>query len=126
MDIMRCFVNHFPLPNVGGIYVIEDAHCLYLDQYGGGLLSEFGAVAFFKRLVDVVSFQFWKDYVSINNYLRTFFDLRSTPPFILEGWVESIEFRNYIITIKKALKPGHDKLGARITTGNEATVRELK
>ncbi len=85
MDIMRCFVNFFPLLNPGGIYVIEVAHCLYLDQYGGGLLSEFGAVAFFKRLVDVVSFQFWKDGVTINNYLRTFFDLRSTPPFILEG-----------------------------------------
>ena len=51
---------------------------------------------------------------------------RITTPFIRKGWVESIEFRNFIITIKKALKPGHDKLDVRITAGNAVTMRKLK
>jgi Spermidine synthase len=122
IDVLRSFVNYFQLLNPGGVYVAEDTHCLYQDQYGGGLLNEIGAYAFFKRLIDIVNFQFWNSAVSINHYLRTFFDLRSTPAFILEGWVDSIEFRNSIITIRKALKAGHDKLGERITTGSVAQV----
>jgi hypothetical protein len=104
--------------------VVEDAHCLYMNQYGGGILNEYSAYAFFKRLIDVTSFQFWKDDLSINQYFRTFFDLRNTPSFITEGWVESIEFKNSIITIKKAKQPGHDKLGDRITVGSVAQVQD--
>ncbi len=122
-DILNSFINYFPLLSPGGIFVVEDAHCLYMNDFGGGLLNDFGAYAFFKRLVDVLSFQFWNDQASINTYLRTFFDQRATPPFILEGWVESIEFKNSIITIKKAHRPGHDKLGERITVGSIAQVQ---
>jgi hypothetical protein len=122
-DIINSFINYFPLLTPGGVYVVEDTCCLFMDEFGGGVLSEFSAYAFFKRLTDVVNFQFWKNEVSINNYLRTFFDLRSTPIFILDGWLESIEFRNSIITIKKALKPGHEKLGERIIVGSDALVQ---
>jgi len=122
-DILTSFINYFPLVKPGGVYVIEDTHCLYLNEYGGGVLNEYGAYAFFKRLVDVLSFQFWKDELAVNTYLRTFFELRATPAFILEGWVDAIEFKNSIITIRKAHKPGHDKLGERITVGGVAQVQ---
>ncbi|MCY7388281.1 MAG: hypothetical protein LH481_09500 [Burkholderiales bacterium] len=36
---------------------------------------------------------------------------------------ESLKFRNAIITIKKALKSGHDKLGERGTAGSLSAVR---
>ncbi len=124
-DILRSFIAYFPLVKPGGVYVVEDACCLYLDEFGGGLLNEFGAYNFFKRLVDVISFQFWKNDLSINHYLRTFFDLRSTPPFILDGWIESIEFKNSLITIKKARQPGHEKLGEQIIVGSVADVYSL-
>lgn len=122
-DILNAFINYFPLLTPGGTYVVEDACCLYMDSFGGGLLHDHGAYAFFKRLVDVVSFQFWRDQATINTYLRTFFDLNSTPAFILDGWVDSIEFKNSIITVKKALTPGHEKLGERITVGSVAQVQ---
>ncbi|MBC7700933.1 class I SAM-dependent methyltransferase [Aquabacterium sp.] len=122
-DIMRSFVNYFPLLKPGGVFVVEDTCCLYMDAFGGGILNEFNAYAFFKRLVDVVNFQFWKNDLSISNYLRSYFDLRSTPAFILDGWIESVEFRNSIITIKKSLTPTHEKLGERITVGSEAQVQ---
>ena len=46
------------------------------------------------------------------------------PSFIGEGWVESIEFRNSIITIRKSKNSGHEKLGKRIITGTELTVKD--
>lgn len=122
-DVLNSFVNYFPLVKPGGIYVVEDAHCLYMNDFGGGVLNEFGAYAFFKRLVDVLSFQFWNDQLTINTYLRTFFDTRATPSFILDGWIESIEFKNSLITIHKANVASHAKLGERITTGRVAQVQ---
>ena len=123
-DILRSFVNYFPLLKPGGVFVVEDTCCLYMNAFGGGLLNELSAQAFFKRLTDVLNFQFWKDEASIGTYLRTYFDLRSTPRFILEGWIESIEFRNSIITVRKSLAATHEKLGDRIIVGNVAAVQD--
>jgi len=116
-DILTSFVNYFPLVKPGGLYVIEDTHALYQDSYGGGILHDGSAYVFFKKLIDVVGFQFWQDQLSISTYLRSFFPLQSTPTFILDGWVESIEFRNSIIKIEKSLVPGHDKIGMAIVSG---------
>ncbi len=124
-DILNSFVNYFPLVKPGGLYVVEDTHTLYESAYGGGILNEFSAYAFFKKLVDVVNFQFWQKELAINTYLRSFFPLDQTPGFIGEGWIESIEFRNSIITIKKSLHPGHDKLGSRVIVGTVAQVHQF-
>ena len=123
-DIINSFINYFPHVTPGGVYVVEDAHCLYMNAFGGGILHEYSAYAFFKKLIDVTSFQFWREDLSIQNYMRTFFDLRATPAFIVDGWVESIEFKNSIITIRKAKTPGHEKLGERITVGTVAQVQD--
>jgi len=124
-DILLSFVNYFPLLKPGGVFVVEDTHTLYMDGFGGGLLNDFSAYAFFKKLVDVINFQFWKDDLSINNYLRTFFPLVNTPGFITEGWVDQIEFRNSMIVIRKAVIPTHEKLGERIIVGSTAVVQNL-
>jgi hypothetical protein len=123
-DIVNSFINYFPILGPGGLYVIEDAGCLFLNDYGGGVLNEFGGYAFFKRLTDVVNFQFWRNELSISAYLRTFFDLGNTPDFIVNGWIESIEFRNSMITIKKSRCAGHDKIGERVVVGTEAAVQD--
>jgi len=123
MDILNSFVNYFPLVKPGGLYVVEDTHTLYNDQFGGGILNEFSAYAFFKRLIDAVSFQFWRGEVSLNTYFRTFFPLDATPAFILDGWVDAVEFRNSIITIRKSRAAGHDKLGDRVLVGQSAQVQ---
>ena len=123
-DILNSFLIYFPLVRPGGIYIIEDSHTLYNSSFGGGILNDFGAMNFFKKLIDMVSYQFWDKELSPNTLLSTFFDGHSIPPFIAEGWVESIEFRNSIITIKKAKNPGHEKLGKRIITGSELAVKD--
>jgi hypothetical protein len=123
MDILNAFVNYFPLLRPGGVYVVEDTHTLYHDAFGGGVLNEFGAYSFFKKLIDIVGFQFWRDELSIKTYFRTFFPHAATPNFILEGWVDSISFRNSIVTITKAMAPGHEKLGERVLVGSHAQVQ---
>ncbi len=124
MDIINSFIRYFPLVSPGGVYVIEDTHTLYSPNFGGGLLNEFSAYNFFKKLIDIVNFQWWRDHFKMEDYLSTFF-LRGIPEFIQQGWIESIEFKNSVITVKKSMQPGHDKLGPRIIRGTQALVVDL-
>jgi hypothetical protein len=107
----------------GGLYIIEDTHALYGDFFGGGIINDFGAYAFFKKMVDLVNFEFWRDELSIKTYLRTFFPHKQIPSFLLDGWIDAIYFRNSVITITKSLEPGHEKLGERLRVGNSASVQ---
>jgi SAM-dependent methyltransferase len=125
VDILNSFIRYFPMVNPGGFYLIEDTHTLYNKKFGGGLLNELSAYNFFKKLIDIINFQWWDNSIEIDAYLSTFLP-KKVPNFILEGWIDSIEFRNSIITIKKAKKPGHDKLGERTIKGTEAIVVDLR
>ena len=60
------------------------------------------------------------DYVA-DKQTQTFSSFES-----MNEWIESIEFRNSIITITKSKIEGHNKLGERIIRGSEAIVANLK
>ena len=124
-DIIISFLKYFPLLRKGGIYIIEDTHTLYTKQYGGGLFNQNSAINFFKLLIEVLNYEFWHNDITISNYLSTFFP-KDLPKFIDEGWIESIEFRNSIITIIKSVNPGHKKLGKKIVTGSEMNVQKIE
>jgi len=124
-DILNSFIRYFPMVNPGGIYVIEDTCTLYSKKFGGGLLNELSAYNFFKKLIDIINFQRWGNSIQIDAYLSTFFP-KKVPHFIVEGWIDSIEFRNSIIMIKKAKKPGHDKIGERSIKGTKSIVVDLR
>lgn len=123
IDIINTFINYFGLIKPGGKYIIEDSHCLYMNSFGGGILNEYSAQYFFKKLTDIISYQWWKSDSSIEVYLRTFFTKQAIPAFITDGWIDSIEFRNSIITIRKSKHSGHDKLGRRVISGADALVQ---
>ena len=97
-----------------------------MNSWGGGILNEFCAYNFFKKIIDVINIQFWENEISIDVYFRTFFSLNQMPSFIKEGWVESIEFRNSMIIIKKSTIANNNKLGERIITGTDAQVNSLE
>lgn len=122
-DIINSFLNYFPLIKPGGRYIIEDSHCLYMKSFGGGIMNDYSAQSFFKKITDIISYQWWKDDVTLENYFQTFFPNTSIPYFITEGWIDSIEFRNSIITINKSMIASHEKLGKRIISGKEALVQ---
>lgn len=121
LDILNSFLRYFSALKPGGVYIIEDTHTLYDKNFGGGVLNAFSATSFFKKLIDVVNFEWWSNDVSLENYLSTFFP-NGVPPFIQDGWVQSLEFHNSIIVIHKAKQPTHSKLGKRHICGNEFAV----
>lgn len=123
-DIINTFLLYFEHLVPDGLFVIEDTHTLYYDSHGGGVLNDLSAYNFFKKLIDVINYQFWGRELSIDTYFRTYFPLGRLPRFIKEGWIESIEFRNSLIVIKKSSSPVVNKLGKRIITGQEALVND--
>jgi len=122
IDILEAFGKYFPMMNPEGVYVIEDTHTLYWKDWGGELHSNFNAYIFFKKLIDVINFQFWEKEMSIEEYLNDFFGNGKIPTFILEGWIESIEFKNSLIIVKKSKKANSNLLGKRLVTGTQDLV----
>jgi len=119
-DILVGFLNYFPLLKSGGIYVIEDTHAVY-QRTETGIKASWNVFSLFKDLTDIINFQFWSHEESIQKKLQVY--LNTNPPsWLLEGWIDSIEFRNSMITIKKSEKAGHQKVGEITITGNIAEV----
>jgi O-antigen biosynthesis protein len=58
-DIIRSFSRYFPRVSEGGIYIAEDLHCSYWNEYEGGLYAPLSSMSFFKRLLDVVNHEHW-------------------------------------------------------------------
>ncbi|BBU71528.1 hypothetical protein ICHIJ1_14470 [Fluviibacter phosphoraccumulans] len=121
-DIFLSFLNYFPLLKPGGLFIVEDAHTLFMNQYGGGILNNHSAQKFFYKLSDFVSYEFWSNHVSLEAFFADFFPTDQMPQFLVDGWVESVQFRNSMIVIEKAITPSHNKLGARLIAGSEAVV----
>lgn len=117
IDILETFVNYFPMLNPGGIFVIEDTHTLYWKEWNNERNNPFNAYIFFKKLIDVINFEFWKNESTIEDLFKEFF-VREVPVFLKEGWIESIEFRNSLIIIKKSIPPLRNTLGKRIVRGD--------
>ena len=124
VDIINNFLTYFPTLKPNGIYIIEDTHAVYWNQWGGGILNEFSAYNFFKKLVDVLNYEFWQSELPMQVFLRTFFSLEQVPQFLIDGWLEAIEFRNSLIVIRKASCPGIKKLGKQLICGSKAEVED--
>lgn len=119
-DIICSFVNYFSMLQPGGIYVVEDTHAIYWQMCGIERIDN-SALGFFKALTDVINYQFWEKSASAQAIIQKYFS--ATPSsYLTDGWIDSIEFRNSIITIKKAMAPGHQKVGYMCITGNVADV----
>lgn len=121
-DIFMTFINYFQCLKPGGLFIIEDAHTLFMKDYGGGVLKHMSAQNFFYRLVDFLSVEFWSSDVSLTAFFSDFFPDGKIPQFLLDGWVDSIQFRNSMIVIEKAIAPTNNKLGLRYVVGTEAIV----
>ena len=47
-DIINTFAQYFRHLEDGGIYIAEDLHCSYWQEFEGGLFDPFSSIAFFK------------------------------------------------------------------------------
>lgn len=120
-DIRNSFLLYFSALKPGGIYVIEDTHCLYFTP-GLSMDDTNNVLALFKELSNTVNHEFWQDKGSPGERIAPLLNGAPVPAFILDGWVDSVEFRNSIITIRKSLTPSFSKLGTRNVCGEESIV----
>lgn len=120
-DILHSFLLYFPLLKPSGIYIVEDTHTVYFPP-NPGLKSKSSALAFFKELTDLVNFQFWHTDATISDLVSPFLGGKPIPSFLIDGWIESLEFRNSIVTIRKSATADINKLGTRQVVGSIATV----
>jgi cephalosporin hydroxylase len=122
-DVIDAFLLYFPMLKPGGTFIVEDTHTLYWAEFGGGLYRKDCAKEFFKALTDIINFEHWRSEGDINNFLESTFSVKASE-FIEDGWVESVEFCNSMIIIKKSVFPSHSKLGRRLISGAVADVHQ--
>ena len=117
-DIIDSFNSYFPIIKENGVYIVEDLHCSYWNNFNGGLYHTNSSIAFFKKLADIVNYEHWGLKLTRLEFLKQSFpDLNIN---IKEGDLEqihSIEFLNSICVIKKA--PSNlNELGVRVFSGD--------
>ena len=121
-DIVRLFARYFPHLNDGGIYIVEDLHCSYWESYEGGLNNPFSAMAFFKRLSDLVNYEHWKNDKPRRSLLKEFAAKFNVEFDELDlSRIHSIEIINSLCIIKK-LPPEKNVLGKRVVVGEDEFV----
>ena len=116
-DIVRSFWRYFTCLNESGVYVIEDMHCSYWQEFDGGLYHPYSSMAFFKCLTDIVNHEHWGIDKSRNDLMERFeehWNIR----FELEclETIHSIEFINSLCVIRKC-HPQENILGSRVIAG---------
>lgn len=121
-DVIRTFCQLFPRLADGGVYVVEDLHCSYWAEYGGGLFAPHSAMAFFKVLCDVVNFDHWGFPAAPDLVLSGVLKDSAGPldPQILRH-VHAVEFVNSLCVIHKR-SPEENALGPRAVGGRVAEV----
>ncbi len=126
-DIIKSFAKYFPILSDGGLYIAEDLHCSYWEDYEGGLAHPYSSIAFFKQLADIVNHEHWGIERSRTELLDDFrhhykidFDEEQL------SHIRSIEFVNSMCIVRKA-HPAANKIGKRIIAGKiEQVVQGLK
>lgn len=123
-DIIRAFSNYFPLLAHGGLYIVEDLHCSYWQEYNGGLENPASSLSFFRRLTDFLNKESWGGALR-NTELLSFFMDRYDVQFSDEHLDEiyRIMFQNSLVAIWKDA-PQKALLGPRIVAGSVALVTE--
>ncbi len=123
-DIVRSFVRYFPKLEQGGIFVVEDLHCSYWQEFEGGLVDPWSSMSFLKRLADVVNHEHWGTPYRRAEILRSF-ENRYGAALDEDNLAQiySIEFYNSICVIRKRARADNE-LGLRVVVGTDAITED--
>jgi len=121
-DIIKSFALYFPRLVEGGVFIAEDLHCSYWEQFEGGLFDPYSSIAFFKRLADVISHEHWGIPKARADILRGIFTKYGCEVDVETlSQVHSVEFINSMCVVRKA--PAADNgLGRRVIAGSTELV----
>ena len=121
-DIIESFINYFPHVVDGGLFIVEDLHCSYWEDYEGGLFSPHSSMMFFKYLTDILNYKHWGVKLSPADILKDFsnqYNLKLGRDVLQK--IESIEFLNSMCIIRKS-SGKTSGLGLRVISGKDAAV----
>lgn len=125
-DIIRAFSNYFDNVNDGGVFVVEDLHCSYWQEFEGGLYYPYSSMAFFKRLADIINQQHWGNESNIKAGIEEFiqhFSLSLSEKTLRE--IHSVEFMNSMCVIRKKSMESN-QLGPRWIVGKNESICAVK
>lgn len=119
-DVINNFLLYFPVLNRSGIYIIEDMHCSYWKEFGGGLYKKDSAINFFKLITDVINQDHWSRIEGAGEFIKDMSGV-SVPldnSFVEHlGLIREISFSNSMVVIKKGAN--FNTLGKRVVAGDE-------
>lgn len=121
-DIVKSFLQYFPMLRDGGLFVVEDLHCSYWEEYEGGLFYPYSSLSFFKLLVDIVNHEHWGTPRARAQLIEGFskrFKLDIAEDVLAQ--IASIEFINSVCVVKKS-ESIKNTLGRRLISGSHAAV----
>lgn len=121
-DIIRAFCKYFHAIKDGGIFIAEDLHCSYWENYEGGIYHPYSSITFFKNLVDIINSEHWGVNRSAGSILDEFKEHYQVEiPDELLAQIHSVEFINSICVIKKK-QASENILGERYIAGIQESV----
>lgn len=124
-DIIQTFLRIFPALSDDGIYIAEDLHCSYWDEFCGGINYEFSSMNFFKSLCDIVNFEHWGTNQTRCDHLSKFIGNFAEDKEKLLSKIHSVEFINSMCIITKKHSE-YNVLGRRQVVGDVQVVAENK
>lgn len=117
-DIINSFIRYFPHVAPGGLFIIEDLHCSYWEQFQGGLFHPYSSISFFKRLIDIINYDHWGVVRSQNHVLSgVLAQYNCVATDVDLSQVHSVEFIDSMCVVRKAIGTKH-KLGYHIVKGD--------
>lgn len=123
-DIIQAFCNLFPHLKQGGLFIAEDLHCSYWENYQGGLYHPRSSMAFFKALADILNFEHWGVEHSRVDLLQPF-GITAAFSEALLAEIHSVTFVNSMCIVTK--RPAEDnQLGKRHIAGREERVFPIR
>jgi hypothetical protein len=121
-DVVKSFARYFPHLAEAGIYIIEDLHCSYWQEFEGGLFDPLSSMTFFKRIADIVNFEHWGISKAGPDLFKGFISNYGIHlPASLLQQIHSVEFCNSICIVRKSVD-ADSLLGNRIIAGQTELV----
>lgn len=121
-DVISSFLTYFPLLKPDGVFIVEDMHCAYWEEYGGGLLNQRSAASFFRNLLDTVNSDHFREISDPGALFQTFISSADFNKFIRENPILSITAHDSVYIIRKASVTRPRGLGSVVISGEEAIV----
>lgn len=118
-DVISSFLSYFPLLKPGGIYIAEDMHCAYWEAYGGGVLNDRSAAAFFRRLMDTVNADHFRE-ADAGSLFQAFVPREQMNGFLCANPILSVAAHDSMYIVRKASAARPRGLGREIIVGDVA------